>query len=153
VFGVGSGLVNFTETASVNLDSSNQHTDFRFGSGGGPYRVYTAFSQSAYIDGYMMPVKVNYNFTQDITSIIDDIQTTTLLTGSYSGTASGSIVEVSFLPGSGMIVYDPTVGSGNPVQNPVGSNSNNYPNQTSSKTNSVTKIAFSILLGIVFLLF
>jgi len=81
-------------------------------------RVYASFAKVAGIDGKKGSVTVAHAEGANITAIIDDGNTTLALTAIYAraGGVKAKITTISFPPDTQDIIYDPTIGSGDYIQ-------------------------------------
>jgi len=112
VSGVATG--SLTGTASLTARST-------LSSGSGENKVYAYFSDEARIDGKTRKVVVTTKNAANVSISVDNSIIQAKLDAFYKGSITYQIVESSFSsqPGSQKIVYDPALGSGEPMQNGV----------------------------------
>lgn len=122
VIGVASGDIS----TEGNLIISNPNTD---------NQVYFRAATEAKIDGTSKSVTVKYDSTTNYTQFFGDANILTQLQGVTKGSYTLKVATVTFPAGSNKIVYDPTVGAGEPVKN----------NSSSSVACSIATILFSIV--------
>jgi len=106
VTGVGIGTSQSSGSGGVTLSSGN-----------GDNQVYVDYADSADINGNSQSVTVNKSSSTDVSFICDDTGFTGYVSSVYRGSVSWNIVEIKFAPGASSIVYDPTAGIGQPLQN------------------------------------
>jgi len=104
------------------------------GSGSGSNQVYASYSDVASYSGSVSSVSVTRKAGANINFFIDDANVTVSLQAVYQASAHAEIVEIAFKPGASKIVYDPTIGVGEPYHS------------------SATVMLFCALLSIVLLL-
>jgi len=61
-------------------------------------------------------VTVTKTKTTDLSIVVDDVSINATATSAYNGMVQGSVVEIEFPPGSQKIIYDPSIGSGQPLK-------------------------------------
>jgi len=111
-------LITGAGTGSISGDVSGS-AQASIVSGTGDDRVYAFFSEEAEIDGKLKDgVVIKKTATGTVSGAIDNVAFTSKLTGKFAGQASAQIVEIDFIkyPGADKIIYDPTLGAGNPIQ-------------------------------------
>ena len=99
-------------------------SDGQITAGSGDSAVYYRFAETAWVDGKVVPAKISGKVTGDISKSFESAEVVAQLTGRYSLSASCEIVDVDFPAGSQVIVYDPTMGSGESPYSNNASNSN-----------------------------
>lgn len=90
--------------------------------GSGDSAVYYRFAETVWVDGKVVPAKISGKVTGDISKSFESAEVVAQLTGRYSVSASCEIVDVDFPVGAQLIVYDPTMGSG---ESPYPNNASN----------------------------
>jgi len=54
--------------------------------------------------------------TTDLSIVIDDVSVNATASSAYNGNVEGSVVEIAFPAGKTSIIYDPSIGSGQPLK-------------------------------------
>jgi len=52
----------------------------------------------------------------DLSLVVDDISVTASANKTYNGMIEGNVVEIAFPAGKSNIIYDPSIGSGQPLK-------------------------------------
>jgi len=97
---------------AVGTGTTKWSVDGQLKTGGGDNKVYFRVAKEAFVGGVKSPVKIGAVVTADITATFQNPNVQLQLVSKYKHSAECKIVEVSFLPGADLIVYDPTMGSG-----------------------------------------
>jgi len=99
-------------TGSASGESAGKVT---FASGTGENQVYAHFSGYVNVGGKNKKATVVASKTSDISAVINDTTIQASATTTYQGNLAASFVEISFPAGATSILYDPSIGSGQPL--------------------------------------
>jgi len=110
VYGTVTGAM--AESGSIAAGSGNVLT-----TGSGNNQVYAQYARFASINGVNGNVKISHVGLANISAIVEDANHNAVLTAVYKGIGGVEAKQttVSFPAGASKIVYDPTVGSGEPI--------------------------------------
>jgi hypothetical protein len=110
IYGTVSGAI--AEAGSVSVSGNILK------SGSGSTQVYAAYANVANINGASKSVIVSHAAAANVTAIVEDAGSNTILTAVYKGAGGvqAKITTVTFPAGSNSITYDPTIGSGDYLQ-------------------------------------
>jgi hypothetical protein len=111
VYGTVTGAM--AESGSVVAGTGNILT-----AGSGNNQVYAQYARTASINGASGNVVINHAAAGDISLIIEDGNNTAVLTAVYKGIGGvqGKYTTITFPAGASDIVYDPTIGSGDHIE-------------------------------------
>jgi len=124
VCGVATGTAAGASAGTVTLAS-----------GSGKNQIYADFSKVVDVSGTKKSVTVTSTKVVNFSDVSDDTDVQVAAASVYNGTYSLALVEVALPAGASKITYDPTIGSGTPIQ----------------KSGASTVFFFSLLLSLVVL--
>jgi len=107
-------LVLVTGVATGKYNGHSYGSAAFIGTGDGKNQVYASYSDVASYSGTISSVTVNRKASADINIFVDDANVTVSLQAVYQANVYAEVVEIAFKPGATKIVYDPTIGVGEP---------------------------------------